>query len=117
MALGLTLEELITIYRVQFPVMQQYERETYFDQNGRIVFTTSKGLVGVGLPRKGNKKTETKGWEDVQNMTEGTVEVTTTDDTLPTGAYQRTISYQAPFDKCDRVEDYRTAWEYFSQKD
>jgi hypothetical protein len=45
------------------------------------------------------------------------VEVTTTDDTLPTGAYQRTISYQAPFDKCDRVEDYRTAWEYFSQKD
>jgi hypothetical protein len=114
MALGLTLEELITIYRVQFPVMQQYERETYFDQNGRIVFTTSKGLVGVGLPRKGNKKTQTHGWEDVQNMTEGAVEVTTTDDTLPTGAYQRTISYQAPFDKCDRVADYRTAWEYFS---
>ncbi len=113
MALGLTLEELITIYRVQFPVMQQYERETYFDQNGRIVFTTSKGLVGVGLPRKGNKKTQTRGWECVQNMTEGTVEVTTTDDTLPTGAYQRTISYQAPFDKCDRVADYRTAWEYF----
>jgi N-6 DNA Methylase len=113
MALGLTLEELITIYRVQFPVMQQYERETYFDQNGRIVFTTSKGLVGVGLPRKGNKKTPTKGWEDVQNMTEGTVEITTTDDTLPTGAYQRTISYQAPFNKCDRVEDYRTAWAYF----
>jgi hypothetical protein len=47
MALGLTLDELITIYRVQFPVMQQYERETYYDQNGRIVFTTSKGLVGT----------------------------------------------------------------------
>jgi type I restriction-modification system DNA methylase subunit len=56
MALGLTLDELITIYRVQFPVMQQYERETYYDKNGRIVFTTSKGLTGVGLPRKGKKK-------------------------------------------------------------
>jgi hypothetical protein len=53
LALGLTLEELITIYRVQFLVMQQYEKETYYDLNGRIIFTTSKGLTGVGLPRKG----------------------------------------------------------------
>jgi very-short-patch-repair endonuclease len=113
MALGLTLDELITIYRVQFPVMQQYERETYYDQNGRIVFTTSKGLVGVGLPRKGNAKQNIIGWEDVKDMTEGTVEVTITDDTQPGGPIQRTIVYQAPFEKCDRVSDYRTAWAYF----
>lgn len=113
MALGLTLDELITIYRVQFPVMQQYERETYYDQNGRIVFTTSKGLVGVGLPRKGNAKQNIIGWEDVKDMTEGTVEVTITDDTQPGGPIQRTIVYQAPFEKCDRVSDYRTAWAFF----
>jgi type I restriction-modification system DNA methylase subunit len=112
-ALGLTLDELITIYRVQFPVMQQYERETYFDMNGRIIFTTSKGLTGVGLPRKGNKAKGIIGWEDVQGMETGTVEVTVEDDTLPDGPIQRTIIYQAPFVKCDRVQDYRTAWNQF----
>lgn len=118
MALGLTLDELITIYRVQFPVMQQYERETYYDKNGRIIFTTSKGLVGVGLPRKGNAKKGIIGWEDIydaqkQVAKEERVEVTIEDDTLPNGPIQRTIIYEAPFEKFNRVSDYRTAWAYF----
>lgn len=54
-ALDLTLNELLLIYRVQFPVMQGYERDTWYDIKGRIVFTTSKGQVGVGLPRKGSR--------------------------------------------------------------
>jgi hypothetical protein len=53
----LTLDELLLIYRVQFPVMQGYERDTWYDTQGRIVFTNSKGLVGVGLPRKGGRST------------------------------------------------------------
>ena len=114
-ALGLTLEELITIYRVQFPVMQQYERDTWYDQNGRIVFTASKGLTGVGFPRKGSGRgaNKTTGWEDIADMTSGTVSRTIIDDTLPGGPVERTITYEAPFDRCDRVGDYRVVWEYF----
>jgi len=37
--------------------MQGYERDTWYDITGRIVFTNSKGLVGVGLPRKGSRTT------------------------------------------------------------
>jgi hypothetical protein len=116
-ALGLTLDELITIYRVQFPVMQQYERDTWYDRNGRIVFTASKGLTGVGFPRKGSGRgaNKTTGWEDISDKTSGTVSRTIIDDTLPGGPVERTITYEAPFDRCDRVGDYRVVWEYFEQ--
>lgn len=133
-ALGLTLEELLTIYRVQFPVMRQYEAETFYDQTGRIVFTPSKGLVGVGLPRKANKKELTEGtfygidtperkeddialgWEDIQHLQEGSVYKTYLDDTLPGGPTKRTVEYKAPFFRPDREEDYRAAWKIFSNE-
>jgi hypothetical protein len=118
-ALKLTLEELITIYRVQFPVMQQYERDTWYDRNGRIVFTASKGLTGVGFPRKGSGRgpNKTTGWEDIAAMTSGTVSRTIIDDTLPGGPVERTIIYEAPFDRCDRVGDYRIVWGYFEKQE
>jgi len=138
MALGLTLQELLTIYRVQFPVMRQYERETYYDINGRIVFTPSKGLTGVGLPRRARNKddpltletpggkTEVKplGWEDIAPRENGEpgipdggkIHRVVMDDTLPGGPREKTITYVAPFYLPDREEDYRVAWEVFTQR-
>lgn len=50
-AFGLTLEDLLFIYRSGFRVMRGYDQETYYDQNGRIVFTPNRGgLPGAGLP-------------------------------------------------------------------
>jgi hypothetical protein len=129
-ALGLTLEELQLIYRIQFPVMQGYEKDTWYDIHGRIVFTNSKGLVGVGLPRAAGKKdpdvtitypdgrTETGklGWKDVQerNLPDGaSVERTVWDDTLPGGPHQKRQKWVAPFATASREEDYKLAWAFF----
>lgn len=53
MALGMTLQQLKTIYRIQFPVLQSYEADTWYDANGRITFTDRCRLhpPGVGKCR------------------------------------------------------------------
>jgi len=129
-ALGLTLDELLLIYRVQFPVMQGYERDTWYDIHGRIVFTNSKGLVGVGLPRKGARKEPATvitypdgkqqrgnhGWDDIKDAPASTViEQTVTDDTLPNGPHEKTRRYEAPFTLANREADYRIAWDFFDE--
>ncbi len=50
-ALGLTLDQLIEIYRICFPVLQENEAGTWYDQNGRIVWSCSKGLPRRWLAR------------------------------------------------------------------
>lgn len=110
MALGISLNELKTIYRLYFPVLKQNEANTWFDANGRIVFTTNRGLTNVGFSRKE--------WENgIKGAPAGKKFYRTIqDDTMPGGPVERTIEYVAPFDRCDREKDYETAWKFFEQK-
>jgi hypothetical protein len=119
--------------------MQGYERDTWYDLKGRIVFTNSKGLVGVGLPRKRGKKDPEiiltlpegsgksprpiQGWEELRQLQEsghlpdGSVATTTvTEDTLPGGPRKVERRYTAPFALANREEDYRIAWAFFEAK-
>ncbi len=110
MSLDMTLEQLKTIYRIQFPVLQSYESDTWYDANGRIVFTNNRSLTNVGFTRLE--------WENgIKGAPAGKKFYRTImDDTMPGGPVERTIEYVAPFDRCNREEDYETAWKFFEEK-
>lgn len=108
LALGLTLDQLEAVYRLDFSVLKSYEDDTYYDVNGRTVFS-KKSLGPSVFDRKTFEGT-------MKHAHSGAFDLTYTDDTQPGGPRERTITYVAPFDKCDRVQDYRQAWEFFSRK-
>ena len=56
------------------------------------------------------------GWNDVKDLREGAVTKTYWDDTLPGGPHERTVTYEAPFDRCDREADYAVVWEAFQER-
>lgn len=97
--LGLTIDELCTIYRTQFPVLRDYENNTWYDKHGRIVFTNNRGLTGVGLDRK-----DFETWQAW--LASG--------DPLPEGFDPR--NFEPPFDRRDREEDMRVAYEFFKAR-
>jgi hypothetical protein len=102
--IGLTLEGLVNLYETQFPTLYQNEEDTWYDTEGNIVFTTnSQGLKGVGVDRPV--------WDSIRHLQAGETFVhTITKSELYQG---KEITYYAPFDKCDRVEDYKVAWSWF----
>jgi hypothetical protein len=103
MALGLSLKDLELIYRIQFPVLQQNENDTWYDTKGNIVFTCSRGLTGVGVDRPV--------WNTIRDMKPGETYVHTIEKSELYKGQQ--VTYYAPFTRCDRIEDYRRAWAHF----
>ena len=117
MALGLSLKDLEMIYSIQFPVLQQNEGDTWYDQKGNIVFTCSKGLTGVGCDRPE--------WNAIRgtvaadgNSYDGNGEpYTHTIDPKKSELYGgQQVTYYPPYTRPDRIQDYRRAWEFFEKR-
>ena len=117
MALGLSLKDLEMIYSIQFPVLQQNEGDTWYDQKGNIVFTCSKGLTGVGCDRPE--------WNAIRgtvaadgNSYDGNGEpYTHTIDPKKSELYGgQQVTYYPPYTRPDRIQDYRRAWAFFEKR-
>lgn len=106
MNLGIDLNELLQLYLINFSILKKFEDDTWYDVKGNIVFTpSSKTFKGVGLDRKE--------WDEIKSISNGEKYVhTITKSELYQG---QQITYYPPFDKCDRVEDYKVAWAHFEK--
>ncbi|MHA0285624.1 DNA methyltransferase [Mycobacterium sp. C3-094] len=93
LGLGLTADQLCTVYRTQFPVLYGYDRNTYlYDCNGRLV------------PQEVLKVWRTKG--DNLSVEECTA----------TNQAGNTYTYEAPFQFLDREADMRAAYAEFERR-
>lgn len=93
LGLGLTADELCTIYRTQFPVLYGYDRNRYlYDANGRLV------------PQEVLKRWREKG----DDLTE--------EERTATNAAGNTYVYEPPFRFLDREADMRQAYEEFKRR-
>ena len=114
-ALDLTLDQLLEIYRIYFPVLQNNEAGTWYDQNGRIVWTCSKGLNGVGWLDENGKSPGRTAWEKILASNPSELTCTAIDDTMPDGTREVSRHFVGPFTRCDRTEDYKQAWAHFEK--
>lgn len=90
--LGLTADELCTIYRTQFAVLHGYDRRTYvYDTNGRLV----PGEVVKAWRARGDR--------------------ITVEERTATNAAGNTYTYEPPFETLDREADMRTAYAHFER--
>lgn len=93
LGLGLTADELCTVYRTQFPVLYGYDRKTYlYDANGRLV------------PGEVLRVWRTQG----DNISE--------DERTATNQAGNTYTYELPFQFLDREADMRQAYAEFENR-
>jgi len=114
-ALNITLSQFLEIYRIYFPVLQEYEAGTWFDQRGRIVWSCSKGLPGIGWLDERGRSPGRAAWEKILADNPAKLTSNAIDGTLPGDPREVTRHFVGPFTQCDRIEDYRRAWAHFER--
>lgn len=102
-ALDLSLDELIQIYTVQFPVMKAYEEADQYDTRGQRLPNTTRKDAGAKELREALKNHDgespiTVSWE------------------IDNGLQAVTKTFYPPFKHVDRIEDYKTAYRVFSER-
>lgn len=124
MTLGFSLKDLETVYVGTFSTTQKYEADTWYDANGRVIYSVSSEY-DLKLPRKLDRKLGLPGWEDIRGelsedgMTYFGVEpvvgmvVSEKKSQIYSG---KEIVFHAPYTRCDRIADYRRAWTFFEER-
>ncbi|MFH1138028.1 MAG: hypothetical protein V1816_18310 [Pseudomonadota bacterium] len=103
LGLNLTLEELLTIYRVQFPVLRQYESADQYDARGRHIPNTSRKNQGA---KEFRAALET--WDQESPLTVSWL--------IDNDEQAVTRTFHPPFTGVDREEDYRRAFLFFKAR-
>lgn len=103
LSLQLTIEELIQIYEVQFPVMKAYEAADEYDAAGRRLPNTVRKDAGARELRDARKD------HDGQSPLTVTWQV-------DNGSKTVTKTFYPPFTHVDRIADYQTAYRVFKKR-
>jgi hypothetical protein len=103
LSLNIHLDELLTMYRVQFPVMRQYEREDEYDATGRRLPNTKRKTPGARELRDARQQHGDQHPITITWPTDG-------------GTSTETQTFYPPFQRVDREDDYARAYKEFEKR-